>query len=160
MQYAHRENNVRLVLDTNTVVSGLLWDGRPRQLLEYGRDRLITLLTSSELLDELFEVLGREKFATMLASQGMSQSCLLQRYGALIELVVPRPLERTVRDVDDDVVIATALAAQAEIIVSGDDDLLTLHSWQGIQILNAADALQHIQSKTEWSVHEQSPSVY
>ena len=151
---------MRVVLDTNIVVSGLLWDGRPRQLLEYGRDRLIKLLSSSELLDELLDVLGREKFATMLVSQGITQPYLLQRYGALTELVKPKPLERTVRDVDDDVVIATALAAQAEIIVSGDDDLLALHPWRGIQILNAVDALQYIQSKTEWRVHEQSPSIY
>ena len=60
---------MRVVLDTNIVVSGLLWDGRPRRLLEFGRDRLIKLLTSSALLDELFDVLGREKFATMLGSQ-------------------------------------------------------------------------------------------
>lgn len=151
---------MRVVLDTNIVVSGLLWDGRPRRLLEFGRDRLIKLFVSSTLLDELFEVLGREKFATMLASQGITQSYLLQRYGALTKLVKPKPLERTVRDVDDDVVIATALAAQAELVVSGDDDLLTLHPWHGIQILNAADALQYIQSKTEWRVHEQSPSIY
>jgi len=151
---------VRVVLDTNIVVSGLLWDGRPRQLLEYGRDRLIKLLTSSELLDELFEVLGREKFTTMLVSQGITRSYLLQRYGALTEIVKPKPLERTVRDVDDDVVIATALAAQADLIVSGDNDILTLHPWQGIQILNAADALHHIQSRTEWRVHEPGPSIY
>ncbi len=45
-------------------------------------------------------------------------------------------------DADDDVVIATALAAQANVIATGDSDLLMLHPWQGIQILNAADALQ------------------
>ena len=151
---------MRVVLDTNIVVSGLLWDGRPRRLLEFGRDRLIKLFASSALLDELSEVLGREKFAARLASERITQSYLLQRYGALTELVKPTPVERTVRDVDDDVVIATALAAQAEIIVSGDDDLLTLHPWHRIQILNAADALQHIQNKTEWRVHEKSPSIY
>ncbi len=65
----------------------------------------------------------------------------------LTKLVKPQPIERTVRDLDDDVVIAKALAAKAGIIANGDSNLLVLHPWQGIQILNAADALQHIQNK-------------
>ncbi len=54
-------------------------------------------------------------------------------------------------DIDDDQVIACALAAGATLSVSGDSDLLVLHPWRGIQILNAAEALQFIVSaKTEW----------
>jgi len=67
----------------------------------------------------------------------------------LAKLVKPQPIERTVRDVDDDAVVATALAAQADVIATGDSDLLVLHPWQGIQILNATDALQHIQNRVE-----------
>ena len=52
---------MRLVLDTNIVVSGLLWGGVPRQLLELGRDGQITFFTSSALLDELVNVLEREE---------------------------------------------------------------------------------------------------
>lgn len=118
---------MRLVLDTNIVVSGLVWGGMPRQLLDLGRDRRVRLFTSTALLDELADVLGREKFAALLASQSITPVFLMQRYGMLAELVRPQPIERTVRDIDDDVVIATALAARAELIVSGDRDLLALH---------------------------------
>ncbi len=52
-------------------------------------------------------------------------------------------------DADDDAVIATALVAKAGIIATGDNDLLVLHPWQGIRILNAAGALQHVLNKTE-----------
>jgi predicted nucleic acid-binding protein len=45
-------------------------------------------------------------------------------------------------DIDDNQVIATALAAGAQLIVSGDQDLLVLHPWRGIQILKAAGAWQ------------------
>ncbi len=58
-----------LVLDTNIVVSALIWGGVPRQLLDLARDGRVTLFTSSVLLDELADVLGRDKFAAMLASQ-------------------------------------------------------------------------------------------
>jgi putative PIN family toxin of toxin-antitoxin system len=140
---------VRLVLDTNIVVSGLIWGGVPRHLLELGRDGRITFFTSSVLLDELADVLEREKFAELLLPQGITPAFLMQRYGILAKLATPQPIERTVRDVDDDVVIATALAAKADIIATGDNDLLVLHPWQGIQILNAADTLQCVLNKTE-----------
>lgn len=141
---------MRLVLDTNIVVSGLIWGGAPRQLLDLGRDGRVTFFTSSVLLDELADVLKREKFATLLSSQGITPAFLMQRYGMLVKLVKPQPIERTVpNDADDDAVIATALAAQADVIATGDSDLLVLHPWQGIQILSAADALQHIQNRVE-----------
>lgn len=90
-------------------------------------------------------MLGRDKFAALLASQEITPAFLMQRYGMLARLVKPQPIERTVpNDADDDAVIATALAAQADVIATGDSDLLVLHPHQGIQILNAADALQHV----------------
>lgn len=136
---------MRLVLDTNIVISGLIWGGVPRQLLDLGRDGRVTLFTSSQLLDELADVLGRGKFATMLTAQQITPTFLMQRYGMLARLVTPQPIERTVpNDADDDVVLATALSAQAKIITTGDSDLLMLHPWQGIQIFNAADTLQFV----------------
>lgn len=140
---------MRLVLDTNIVISGLIWGGVPRQLLDLGQDGQVTFFTSSALLDELVGVLEREKFATLLTSQGITPTFLMQRYGMLAKLVKLQAIERTVRDIDDDAVVATALSANADIIASGDRDLLVLHPWQGIQILNAADTLQHVLSKRE-----------
>jgi len=97
---------VRLVLDTNIVVSGLIWGGVPRQLLNLGQDSQMTLFTSSLLLDELADVLGRSKFAALLASQSITPTFLMQRYGLLANLVKPQAIERTVPDdADDDAVI-------------------------------------------------------
>ncbi len=107
----------------------------------------MTFFTSSVLLDELADVLAREKFATLLATQDITPAFLMQRYGMLTQLAKPQPIERTVRDGDDDAVIATALAAKADVIATGDQDLRVLHPWQGIQILNAADALTLVQNK-------------
>lgn len=135
---------MRLVLDTNIVISSLLWGGTPRKLLELGRDGQITLFTSSALLGELTDVLERKKFAPILTSQSITPTFLMQRYGMLAKLVKPLPIERTVRDINDDIVLATALAAKADIIATGDNDLLVLHPWQGIRILNAADAVKNV----------------
>lgn len=136
---------VRIVADTNTALSGLLWQGSPRRLIDLTRERTLTLCTSLTLLAELAEVIGRPKFAARLQAAGLSAAHLVQDYARLAELVEPQPLPEPVsRDPDDDQVIACALAAQAEVIVSGDRDLLTLGSFRGIRILDAADALAAI----------------
>ncbi len=143
---------MRLVLDTNIVVSGLIWGGVPRQLLELGRNSQARFFTSSVLLDELSNVLEREKFAALLASQNITPAFLMQRYGMLTQLVKPLPIERTVRDIDDDAVVATALTAKADVIATGDSDLLVLHPWHGLQILNATDALSFAQDKVKTGI--------
>ena len=61
-------------------------------------------------------------------------------------MVEPAIVPRVVRDADDDQVIAAALAAQADLIVSGDDDLLAIGSYQGIRILTAAEALRRVEA--------------
>ncbi|HET8707865.1 MAG TPA: putative toxin-antitoxin system toxin component, PIN family [Pseudomonadales bacterium] len=137
---------MRLVLDTNVVISGFIWGGIPRQILELAREDRVSLFTSGVLLDEFADVLSRGKFASMLASRNITPEFLMQRYGMLATVVKTQPIERTVpNDTDDDAVIACALAAQANIIVTGDSDLLMLHPFQNIQILKAADALASLQ---------------
>jgi len=61
---------VRVVADTNTVVSAFLWGGPPASVLASARERRITLLTSAALLAELEDVLSREKFAARIARVG------------------------------------------------------------------------------------------
>lgn len=141
---------VRAVLDTNTVLSALLFGGPPRQLLDLGRTDGLSLFTSDVLLAELEDVLGRAKFARRLAAAlpPDTPTSVVQRYAALATIVVPVPIGRTVpTDADDDAVIATALAADAVLIVTGDSDLLVLHPFGGIAIRQAADALEAIRAE-------------
>jgi uncharacterized protein len=63
---------VRVVLDTNVVVSGFLWDGVPRQLLQASRENRLRLFTSTPLLLELTDILGRAKFARRVAAAQLS----------------------------------------------------------------------------------------
>lgn len=146
MQCGQKGHSVRFVLDTNVVISGFIWGGIPRQILELAREDQVSLFTSSVLLDEFADVLSRGKLASMLASRNITPEFLMQRYGMLATVVKTQPIERTVpNDADDDAVIACALAAQAIIIVTGDSDLLMLHPFQNIQILKAADTLELLQ---------------
>jgi uncharacterized protein len=139
---------MRIVADTNTVLSGLLWHGPPRRLLDLARQRAFTLCTSPILLAELAEVIAREKFAHQVLASGLSAVALVQDYERLADIVDPQPLAvPACRDPDDDHVLACALAAQATLIVSRDKDLLDLHPYHGIPIVLAAAALQRLEPK-------------
>jgi putative PIN family toxin of toxin-antitoxin system len=137
---------VRLVLDTNTVLSALLWRGTPYRLLQAIRHQhpSLQLYSSPVLLEELTDVITRPSFTQRLNSIGKTVRQVLADYIEIVELVEPLEVPRIVRDPDDDHVLACALTAKAQIIVSGDKDLLDLTEYQGIPILTTTDALQHI----------------
>ena len=141
---------MRIVLDTNRVVSALIWGGTPFKLLQIAIDSDFELYTSPALLIELQEVLLREHLATRLLKQRISVKSAIRLYRGATVPITPLTVPRVVpNNTDDDQVIAAALAARADLIVTGDSDLLMLHPWRGIQILNAADALQFaLDSKT------------
>ena len=138
---------MRVVLNTNIVISALLWRGKPYQLLDaLSRRPDVYLFSSPALLEELADVLARPLAAGRLALIGTTVNEVLALYRTVVEVVEPALAPRVVRDADDDRVIAAALAAHAAFIVSGDDDLLSIGSYQGIRIINAAEALRRIEA--------------
>jgi uncharacterized protein len=139
---------MRIVADTNTALSGLLWGGPPRRLIDLARERSLILCTSFTLLAELAEVVARNKFAQRIQLAGLSAADLVQDYRRLSIIVEPHPLAAPVsRDPDDDQVLACAVAARADLIVTGDLDLLDLKTYQSIPILDAADALRRFEEQ-------------
>jgi putative PIN family toxin of toxin-antitoxin system len=142
---------MRIVLDTNVTVSALLWRGTPYRLVEtIRRQRQDHLFTSPALLEELADILTRPFAAKRLALLGRTGEDLLADYAGFAEMVKPRTVPAVViADPDDDQVIAAAVAAKADIIVSGDHHLLSLGSHRGIQILRPAEMLTSITGAPE-----------
>ena len=121
---------MKLVVDTNVLIAGLVSEGLCRDIVKR-RLPACELFSSRALLEELAEKLV-EKFEL-----NPSKLPLLQIYEDAATVVKPKPLAKPAcRDVDDDEVLATAVAAQAEIILTGDNDLLALKAYQGIKILS------------------------
>lgn len=133
---------VRIVLDTNVVLSALLWRGTPYRLLEATRQQdHAELFTSTTLLEELAEVLLRPVPAKRLAIIGRTARQVLADYLEAADLVTPLAASPVIAaDPDDDHVIAAAVTAQAELIISGDRHLLTLGTHRDIRIITPAEA--------------------
>ncbi len=138
---------MRLVLDTNVVASAMLWGGNPYRLLLAGREKRIELYTSMPLLAKLTDILSRRKFEKKIAASILSVDQLVDRYTELTAVVRPMQLPRVAPDPDDDVVIATALTAKADLLVTGDYPLLAVAEYQGIKIVDVAEGLRRIETK-------------
>ena len=140
-----RSGVVRLVLDTNTVVSGLIRGGVPGRLIDAAATGTAQLISSVPLLDELHDVFYRKKFTAHLAEQGVAAADLFEGYAALVKLIIPAVIGAVIlADPDDDIVLATAVACDADAIVSGDAHLLGIGEFQGIPIVTHAAAVRRL----------------
>ena len=133
---------VRVVFDTNVVVSALGFGGRPLEALLRAFDEDVQLLASDETLRELERVLASDHLPFTEAEQ--------TRYPHILrleaELVVPEKTIEIVRDSDDDKFLECALEGDAGYIVSGDDDLLELRSYKDIRIIPPAELIDILNS--------------
>ena len=103
------------------------------------------MVSSPALLAELADVIGRAKFDAILRRTNTSRERSLAEVRQLAEVIEPAPLAQPVcRDPDDDQVLALAVAAKVELIITGDDDLLSLTSFEGIAIIAPAEAVIRI----------------
>jgi putative PIN family toxin of toxin-antitoxin system len=133
---------VRIVADTNTLVSGPLWSGNPGRLLDAVKAGKLTLLQTPQFWVEFVEVLNRPKFVVRLQLLGLTPTMLAdglrQHVTWCAEAQIPLPPE--LRDPKDLLV----LAARPDAIVTGDDDLLSMKSFEGIPIMKALAALEKL----------------
>lgn len=136
---------IRVVLDTNITISGFVWHGPPRTIMELAFDAQIQLISSEALLAELEDVISRTKFSRRLESIGRTAQSLLEDYRLLVEVVEPIPISGVnIDDPDDLHVLACALSGTAHVIISGDHHLLSLERYMNIKIWNANRFLEAI----------------
>lgn len=134
---------MKVVLDTNIWVSAWLWRGTPGHLIRLARKSAITLCSSEALLAELEKTLSDRKITQKMQSLNFTKEQLMigtreiTKIYEISELNVPE-----LRDPDDTMVLATAIASQADAIITGDRDLLVLAEYQGIKIMAAQDFIQ------------------
>ena len=133
------------MLDTNVLVSALISrDGNPGRILASIKQGNVTLITSEAQLGELRRVLDREHLRPLIP-YGESQD-LLHNLEAVGEIVADLPGVDASPDPDDNLILATAVAGRADVIVSGDKKhMLALEQIDGIPIVTAATAAARLQ---------------
>ena len=127
---------MRVVADTNVLVSGLLWPGPPAQFLDAALRREFHLLTSEELLAELEDDLSRAHLEPRLRVRGRTVAEVMIKQRVLATLVAPAEIAppAQLRDLKDLPVLRCAVGGQAQTIVTGDKDLLVLGEFQAVVI--------------------------
>ncbi len=127
---------MRAVVDTNVFVSGLLFGGKPQEVLESAVSGRVALFVSPTMVAELEGVLRRPRFG--LTDQFVRAA--IAEVTSLAEWVIPQARAEVVKDdPTDNEVIDCAVESRADCIVTGDGHLLRLREFQGIRIVDAAE---------------------
>lgn len=135
---------MRIVLDTNVWVSGLLWGGSPGVLLDLIQVSDIHPMSTPAILAELFGVLQRPKFKTHLNKRHQTAWQLVRYVRTVCDLVPDRPSPiHIIADPTDEKFLAAAITSRADAIVSGDRHLLKLKNIGTIPILTPAQFLKY-----------------
>lgn len=136
---------IRAVLDTNVVISALLFSGPPSQLVPAWQSSRLRPVVSAPVLDEYIRVLAYPKFKLTDAEiRGLLEEALLP----FIETVkVPPSIIPKVRDPDDAKFITCAATAGVRWLVSGDNDLLSLRQVKSVEIISVTEFLHHFKRK-------------
>jgi len=137
-----QEEVKRVVLDTNVLVSALLFKGALSRFVELWRKGKIIPVISKETFEELTTVLQYPKFSL---SKDEIKSLIeheILPYFEIIEVV--KTVKGVCRDPGDDKFVSCALSASADCIVSGDKDFCDLKQYQTVKIMNTSDFLKKL----------------
>jgi len=133
----------KVVLDTNTLISGLLWDGNEARVIEKAENKEIKLFISPELIEELEGVLKREKFCNRLEGKEYTVDKAVSKIALIATLIKPTHKINVIQeDSEDNRVLECAVSAKVDVIVSGDSHLLDLKDYSGIDIITTSEFLK------------------
>ncbi len=132
---------MKVVVDTNVLISGVFFGGMPSRVLEAWRDGKIDLVVSPGILEEYRRV--GDRLESQFADVSLAPFLALLVMNA--EIVEPPDLpEKVSRDSDDDKFIACALAGGCQIIISGDKDLLSISGYKGVKVVAPREFLEFV----------------
>lgn len=134
----------RVVLDTNVLVSAVISDGKPRELLRKGISKKYRIVTSDSILKELVTVLHRPKFKTNEDEIHRIVLALLQT-AEVVDVISKFNLVK--EDPKDDIFIATAYDGRADFISTGDNHLLALKKFKDIEIVSVKQMLKRLEEE-------------
>ena len=139
---------LRVILDTNVIVSGIILSrGTPYSIIELWRRGAFLLITSSEHIDEVVDVLRRAKIANNYDIPVEKLTSIVKLLKQKSHVVRPTPCTQTIpiRDKKDTFLLETAITGKAEYLVTGDKDLISLRNQSTIKPLNIITPQQFLE---------------
>jgi hypothetical protein len=139
---------MKLVVDTNVIVSGLLWSGPPNRILKWVRDGQVVLIACESTINELKRVIQYKRFVNRLSVLKKTPPEAIA-YTMNLVTFVPNPpdIPQVIsEDPFDNIFLALASENKAHLIVSGDHHLLDIEEYNSIQILTPSLTVQVIES--------------
>jgi len=129
---------LRVVFDTNVLVSGMVFAGKSKLLIDAVLEGTITLILSMQMIQEFRKVIARDKFKLSKEQQNMLTNFVL-RIGSIVRI---RSRFKVVKgDPSDDLILRTARDGEADYVVSGDKHLLAIEEFRGIKIITVSKML-------------------
>jgi len=137
---------LKLVLDTNTIVSAFFWEGNEAELIRKIEQNKAQLFITKEILDEIEKVIKRPKFNELLDRTNQTPEQILAKLISLSRLVIGPKLKKIIikDDFSDDKFIECAVNAKADYIILGDNHLLKLRKYNQIKIIKTSEVLKFI----------------
>jgi len=133
---------VRVVIDTNVLISAIFWTGGPKQLLNKVRHGKILFITSQTLLNELKEVLVRKDKPFGLSEEEVDR--VVSAVREVAEIVHTSSRVERCKHQNDNRVLECAVDGGAEYIITGDSDLLELKSFRKVKIIAVREFLMEV----------------
>ena len=134
---------LKAVLDTNTLVSAFFWRGNEYRLFKKIEEGKIKLFLSKEIVDEVEDVINREKFKDIIEKTNQRPDEIIQKIISVSHIVIgPKLNIRICRDPKDNKFIECGINANVDYIVSGDKDLLDLKMYKNINIIKTSNMLK------------------
>jgi len=136
---------MRITVDTNLLISATFWYGDSNKIIEKVEKKEIELVLSKEILDEFRDVLDYDEIKEKIKKKNLEMIWTVEKVRELSTIIEPSEKLKVVKDdPDDDKIIECAKSGKVDFIVSSDNHLLKLKSYENIKILPPSDFLKQL----------------
>jgi uncharacterized protein len=136
---------VRIVVDSNVLVSASFWNGDSERIIALAESKKLELFLSKEIIDEFIRVLGYEDIKRKIKDKGLEMKRTVEKIEAISTIIEPKiKIKAVIDDPSDDKFIECAVEARADYLISKDKHLLKMKSFIDIDIITPKEFLKKL----------------
>lgn len=137
---------MNIVIDSNIWISGIFWNGKPKDLLKILEKDILSCYICKEMIDEISEVIKRDFFKNRIIFLGLTRENIIKQIIELNKIIeINGNLNVIEDDPDDNIILETAIKSKSEFLISGDNHLLKLKNYNNVKILSCKDFIDMLE---------------